>query len=218
MRFDLSVYLVTDTGLCGDDGVERTVEEAVKGGVSIVQLRDKHASDDAMIAQAKRLKAWLDAHAASTGRRVALIINDRLNVALASGADGLHVGQSDTAVREARKAMGEDAIIGLSINNAEQLANAPVEWLDYVGLGPVFATPSKQDHAAPIGFDGLAALAAACPLPGVAIGGVKVEHVEAVKQSGAHGMAVVSAICGQPSPHDAAKALSQQWQAAPEQA
>jgi thiamine-phosphate pyrophosphorylase len=216
MRFDLSVYLVTDAALCGDYGVERTVEEAVKGGASIVQLRDKHAPDEAMIAQARRLKACLNAHAARSGRRVALIINDRLNVALESGAEGLHVGQSDTAVREARQAMGEDAIIGLSINNAEQLADAPVALLDYVGLGPVFATPSKQDHAAPIGFDGLAALAEACPLPGVAIGGVKAEHVQAVKQSGAHGMAVVSAICGQPSPYDAAKALAQKWQASSE--
>ncbi|MDN6180806.1 MAG: thiamine phosphate synthase [Halomonas subglaciescola] len=214
MRFDLSVYLVTDTGLCGDAGVERTVEEAVKGGATTVQLRDKHASDAAMIAQAKRLKAWLDAHAASTGRRVALIINDRLNVALESGADGLHVGQSDTAVQEARQAMGEDAIIGLSINNQGQLAAAPVALLDYVGLGPVFATPSKQDHAAPIGFDGLAELASACPLPGVAIGGVKIEHVEAIRRSGANGIAVVSAICGQAAPHDAAKALLHRWQAA----
>ncbi|MDN6296823.1 MAG: thiamine phosphate synthase [Halomonas sp.] len=218
MHFDLSVYLVTDAGLCGSDGVERTVEEAVKGGVTIVQLRDKHAADDAMIEQARRLKQALDTHAELTGRRVPLIINDRLHVALESGADGLHVGQSDTAAQEARKAMGEDAIIGLSINNAEQLAAAPVALLDYVGLGPVFATQSKQDHAAPIGFDGLAALTDACPLPGVAIGGIKVEHVEAVKQSGAHGMAVVSAICGQPSPYDAAKELSQQWQAATEQA
>lgn len=218
MHFDLSVYLVTDATLCGDYGVEHTVEDAVKGGVSIVQLRDKHASDEAMIEQARRLKNALEDYAELTGRYVPLIINDRLNVALESGADGLHVGQSDTAARDARDAMGEDAIIGLSINNAEQLAAAPIALLDYVGLGPVFATPSKQDHAAPIGFDGLAALAAACPLPGVAIGGVKVEHVEAVKQSGAHGMAVVSAICGQPSPHDATKALAQKWQAAPTKA
>lgn len=215
MHFDLSVYLVTDVGLCGNVGVERTVEEAVKGGVTIVQLRDKHASDEAMIEQARRLKDALDDYAEFSGRSVPLIINDRLNVALESGADGLHVGQSDTAAREARKAMGEDAIIGLSINNAEQLAAAPVALLDYVGLGPIFATQSKKDHAAPIGFDGLAALTDACPLPGVAIGGIKGEHVEAVKQGGAHGMAVVSAICGQPSPYDAAKELSQRWQAAP---
>jgi thiamine-phosphate pyrophosphorylase len=211
MDFDLAVYLVTDANLCAEVGVEHTVEEAVAGGATIVQLRDKHASDEAMIEQAQRLKEALDDYAEISGRRVPLIINDRLNVALESGADGLHVGQSDTAARDARRAMGEEAIIGLSLNNAEHLASAPLEVLDYVGLGPVFATQSKTDHASPIGFDGLAELAAACPLPGVAIGGIKLEHVEAVKQSGAQGMAVVSAICGQPSPHDAAKALAQKW-------
>lgn len=216
MDFDLSVYLVTDTNLCHEAGVEHTVEEAIQGGVSMVQLRDKLASDEAMIELARRLKDALDDHTELTGRYVPLIINDRLNVALESGADGLHVGQGDTAVHDARKAMGEEAIIGLSITNAEQLANAPLELLDYVGFGPVFATQSKADHSAPIGFDGLAALVEACPMPGVAIGGVKAEHVEAVKQSGAQGMAVVSAICGQPSPREAARTLAERWQAAPE--
>ncbi|WNK20557.1 thiamine phosphate synthase [Halomonas piscis] len=215
MEFDLSVYLVTDTDLCSEAGVEHTVEEAVAGGATIVQLRDKLASDEAMIELARRLKDALDDHAELTGRYVPLIINDRLNVALESGADGLHVGQSDTAVRDAREAMGEEAIIGLSIHNAEQLTKAPLELLDYVGFGPVFATQSKADHSAPIGFEGLAALVEACPMPGVAIGGVKAEHAEAVKQSGARGMAVVSAICGQPSPREAAQALAQRWQAAP---
>lgn len=113
MRCDLSLYLVTDAALCAEAGLEATVEAAVKGGVTLVQLRDKHASDEAMIAQAQRLKALL----AGTG--VPLIINDRLNVAVASQADGLHVGQSDTAVQEARQALGSQAIIGLSINTPE---------------------------------------------------------------------------------------------------
>lgn len=201
MAFDLSLYLVTDAALCDDVGVEKTVEAAVRGGVTIVQLRDKHASDEHMIAQAKRLKTLL----AGTG--VPLIINDRLQVALESQADGLHVGQSDAAVHEARIAMGKDAIIGLSINTLAQLQAAPVELLDYVGLGPVFATVSKQDHAQPIGFDGLAQLANACPLPSVAIGGLKAEHAERVRTAGAQGLAVISAICGQPSPYQAARAF-----------
>ncbi|BBI59038.1 hypothetical protein HSBAA_03440 [Vreelandella sulfidaeris] len=128
MAFDLSLYLVTDAALCDAYGLEQTVEAAVSGGVTIVQLRDKHASDEHMTAQAKRLKTLL----AGTG--VPLIINDRLQVALESQADGLHVGQSDAAVHEARIAMGKDAIIGLSINTLAQLQAAPVELLNYVGL------------------------------------------------------------------------------------
>lgn len=199
MRFDLSLYLVTDARLCQPLGLERTVVEAVEGGVSFVQLRDKQASDADMIEQAKRLKAAL------AGSGVPLVINDRLVVALESGADGLHVGQSDTAVQQARTAMGPDAIIGLSINTLAQLQAAPVELLDYVGLGPVFATQSKRDHALPIGFEGLAQLAAASPLPSVAIGGLKAEHSEQVLHAGADGLAVISAICGQPNPYQAAR-------------
>lgn len=202
MPFDLSLYLVTDANLCASFGLEQTVAAAVQGGVTIVQLRDKHASDAQMIAQAKRLKALL------AGSGVPLIINDRLNVALESEADGLHVGQSDTAVQEARQALGPNAIIGLSINTLPQLQAAPVELLDYVGLGPVFATGSKQDHAQPIGFDGLAQLAEVCPLPSVAIGGLKAEHAAHAKTAGANGLAVISAICGQPDPRQAAQAFS----------
>lgn len=207
MPLDLSLYLVTDAALCRDYGLEETVEAAVNGGVTIVQLRDKHASDEQMIAQAKRLKALL----AGTG--VPLIINDRLQVALESQADGLHIGQSDAAVQEARAAMDEDAIIGLSINTLAQLQAAPVELLDYVGVGPVFATVSKQDHAQPIGFGGLASLVKACPLPSVAIGGLKAVHAISVYRAGANGLAVISAICGQPDPYQAARAF-QAFQAA----
>lgn len=199
MRFDLSLYLVTDARLCQPYGLERTVVEAVEGGVSFVQLRDKQASDADMIKQAKRLKAAL------AGSGVPLVINDRLLVALESGAEGLHVGQSDTAAQQARASMGPDAIIGLSINTLAQLQAAPVELLDYVGLGPVFATQSKRDHALPIGFEGLAQLAAASPLPSVAIGGLKADHSEQVFRAGANGLAVISAICGQPAPYQAAR-------------
>ncbi|WP_018917711.1 thiamine phosphate synthase [Vreelandella zhanjiangensis] len=199
MRFDLSLYLVTDARLCQPYSLERTVVEAVEGGVSFVQLRDKQASDVDMIKQAKRLKAAL------YGSGVPLVINDRLMVALESGADGLHVGQSDTAAQQARTAMGPDAIIGLSINTLAQLQAAPAELLDYVGLGPVFATQSKRDHALPIGFEGLAQLAAASPLPSVAIGGLKADHSEQVFRAGANGLAVISAICGQPAPYQAAR-------------
>ncbi|MCK2185174.1 thiamine phosphate synthase [Halomonas getboli] len=201
MRLDLSLYLVTDPELCAAHGVEQTVLAAVRGGVSVVQLRDKHASDAELVPLARRLKTAL------AGSGVPLIINDRLEVALASHADGLHIGQDDGEAADARAALGPDAILGLSVQTREQLARLDAERLDYLGLGPVFATPTKHDHAAPLGVDGLAALAAASPLPTVAIGGLKVEHVEAVRRAGADGLAVVSAICGTPDPEAAARAF-----------
>ncbi|MBE0489601.1 MAG: thiamine phosphate synthase [Halomonas sp.] len=199
MRLDLSLYLVTDPGLCAEQGLIETVVAAVRGGVTVVQLRDKHASDGEMIDQARRLKAAL------AGSGVPLIINDRLAVAVESGADGLHIGQDDGEVAAARAALAERALLGLSVQTPGQLARVDAERLDYLGLGPVFATPSKQDHAEPLGFAGLAALVAASPLPAVAIGGLKAEHVMAVRQAGAGGLAVISAICGRSDPEAAAR-------------
>lgn len=201
MRLDLSLYLVTDPSLCAGHGLEKTVVAAVRGGATVIQLRDKHADDGELIDQARRLKAAL------AGSGVPLIINDRLTVAVESGADGLHIGQDDGEVAAARAALGEQAILGLSVQTLEQMARLDVERLDYLGLGPVFATPSKHDHAAPLGFEGLASLVAASPLPSVAIGGLKAEHAAAVRQAGAQGLAVISAICGMPDPEAAARAF-----------
>ncbi|MCC5882229.1 MAG: thiamine phosphate synthase [Halomonas sp.] len=201
MRLDLSLYLVTDPDLCADQGLLETVMAAIRGGVSVVQLRDKKASDGELIDQARRLKAAL------AGSGVPLIINDRLKVALESGADGLHIGQDDGNVAAARAALGEGRILGLSVQNHDQLARLDPAALDYLGLGPVFATSTKRNHATPLGFDGLTALVAASPLPAVAIGGLKAEHAAAVRASGAKGPAVVSAICGQLDPEAAARAF-----------
>ncbi|MDX5376300.1 MAG: thiamine phosphate synthase [Halomonas sp.] len=201
MSLDLSLYLVTDPELCARQGLVETVVAAVRGGVTVVQLRDKQASDGEMIDQARRLKAAL------AGSGVPLIINDRLAVALESGADGLHIGQDDGDVAAARSALGEAAILGLSVQNHDQLARLDPARLDYLGFGPVFATTTKRNHATPLGFDGLAALVAASPLPAVAIGGLKAEHARQVHAAGAQGPAVISAICGQPDPEAAARAF-----------
>lgn len=201
MRADLSLYLVTDPGLCETRGLVETVMAAVRGGVTLVQLRDKHASDAELVPVARRLKTAL------AGSGVPLVINDRLEVALASGADGLHIGQDDGEVADARAALGPDALLGLSVQTREQLARLDPSRLDYLGLGPVFATPSKHDHAAPLGFAGLAELVAASPLPTVAIGGLKAEHARDVYRAGAKGLAVISAICGTPDPEAAARAF-----------
>ncbi|MGC3872156.1 thiamine phosphate synthase [Halomonas sp. GXIMD04776] len=199
MTFDLSLYLITDPKMCAERGLVETVIAAVRGGVTMVQLRDKYATDAELIEQAKTLKSAL------AGSGIPLIINDRLEVALAADADGLHIGQTDGDAVAARKALGPDAILGLSINTSEQLAAADTSLLDYVGLGPVFATSTKSDHEAPLGFEGLAALASASPLPSVAIGGLQAQHVVPVRDAGSQGVAVISAICAAPDPQAAAQ-------------
>ncbi|MBF08095.1 MAG: thiamine phosphate synthase [Cobetia sp.] len=205
MSLDLSLYLVTDPALCAERGLEATVMAAVRGGVSVVQLRDKHASDEEMIAQAIRLKALLDEY------EVPLIINDRIEVALASGADGLHIGQSDGDPVEARRRLGEDALIGLSVQTLEQLKAVDVERIDYLGLGPVYATPTKPDHAAPLGIEGLTQLVRSSPLPTVAIGGISLANAGEVMTSGTDGLAVVSALCSAEDPAAAAQQYLAQY-------
>lgn len=202
--FDLSLYLVLDPGLCAGIGMVETARRAVKGGATMVQLRDKQGGTPAMIETGLALKAAL----AGSGAR--LIVNDDVVAAVAMGADGLHIGQGDMAVAEARARIGPDAILGLSVETPELAASVDPTLVDYVGAGPVFATSTKRDHKEPVGFDGLAAQVAVCPVPAVAIGGLKIEHVAAVLGTAAQGVAVVSAICGQPDPQTSAQAL---WQA-----
>ncbi|KAA5604122.1 thiamine phosphate synthase [Roseospira marina] len=199
--FDLSLYLVLDRGLCAGIGMVETAQRAVAGGVTTVQLRDKSADTARMIDTGRALKAAL----AGTG--AALIINDDVAAAVEIGADGLHIGQGDMPVTRARDLIGEAMILGLSVETPELAGAVDPDRVDYIGAGPVFATPSKLDHERPVGFDGLAAQIAASPVPAVAIGGLKAAHVEPVFAAGAQGVAVVSAICGQPDPHAAARHL-----------
>jgi len=201
LRQHLRLYLVTDTALCGAMGVAETVRKAVAGGATMVQLRDKNATTAARIALAQELKQVLQ------GTGVPLVINDDVAAAMAAGADGAHIGQGDLAPAEARAILGPDRILGLSCETPQTVQAADPALVDYIGLGPVFGTTTKQDHARPIGFDGLARLVALSPLPNVAIGGLKATHLEGIRASGADGMAVVSAICGQPDPCAAARAF-----------
>lgn len=202
-RFDLSLYLVLDPDLCRPLGMVETARLAVAGGVTMVQLRDKDASPRQMIKTGRALKEAL----AGTG--VPLIVNDDLEAAIAIGADGLHVGQDDIDARAARRLIGQDMILGVSVETEALAAAVDPAVVDYVGAGPVFATQTKPGHKPPVGLDGLARLIAASALPAVAIGGLKTGHVEAVLKAGARGLAVVSAICGQPGPQAAARHLSE---------
>ena len=136
-----------------------------------------------------------------------LIVNDDAEAAIAIGADGLHIGQDDLSAAKARARIGPDAILGLSVETPDQAARVDAALVDYVGAGPVFATSIKPGHAQPVGFEGLAALIAVSPVPAVAIGGLKAQHVRQTLAAGAKGVAVISAICGQPDPEAAARAI-----------
>ncbi|HMQ93167.1 MAG TPA: thiamine phosphate synthase [Amaricoccus sp.] len=199
---DLSLYLVLDPDLCRLHSMVETARAAVAGGATIVQLRDKAAGTEGLVEVGRALKAAL----AGTG--VPLIVNDDLEAALAVGAEGLHLGQDDMPAGAARQRIGRGRILGLSVESEAAARAVDPAVVDYVGIGPVFATPTKPDHKPPIGFDGLARLAAISTVPSVAIGGLKAAHVSPVLDAGAAGMAVVSAICGQPDPEAAARGLS----------
>ncbi|MGO8081251.1 thiamine phosphate synthase [Rhizobium leguminosarum] len=200
--FDLSLYLVLDPDLCAWIGMVETARLAVAGGATMVQLRDKHAGPIRMIETGRALKQALD------GTGALLIVNDDVEAAIAIGADGLHIGQEDMDARKARAMVGAEMILGLSVES-EALANAvDPDLVDYTGVGPVFATPTKADHKQPIGFDGLARLVKASPVPSVAIGGLKADHVAEVFAAGARGLAVVSAICGTPDPEAATRRIA----------
>ncbi len=199
--FDLSLYLVAGPADCANGNLALTVMQAVAGGVTLVQLRDKTATDDEFTAMGRDLKARLE------GTGVPLVINDRVHLVEAIGADGIHVGVKDMPSREVRRIVGDDIVIGTSINPADPDTLPNPAFVDHVGIGPVFATSTKPDHDAPIGFDGLARLIAQARVPVVAIGGIKHGHAAAALKAGAHGICVVSAIAGAPDPRDAARRL-----------
>lgn len=200
--FDLSVYLVLDPELCQGLGMAQTARLAVEGGATMVQLRDKSASTARMIETGQALKAAL------AGSGIPLIVNDDVEAAIAIGAEGVHVGQSDMGASMARRRVGEGMIVGVSVETEELAQGVDPSIVDYIGIGPVFATPTKPDHKQPIGFDGLARIVAAASVPAVAIGGLKAEHASKALAAGAHGIAVVSAICGQPDPKEAARRIT----------
>ena len=201
--FDLSLYLVTDRSLSLDRDMEWIVEEAVKGGVTMVQLREKECSTRDFIELAIRLKQKLAPY------NVPLIINDRADVALAANADGLHIGQSDMQCNMARQLLGADKIIGLSVENMEQVYESNNMDVDYIGISPVFSTATKTDTALPFGLEGIRDVMAICNHPAVAIGGINLTNIREIMAAGAHGIAVVSAICSAESPKAAAIELKQ---------
>jgi len=208
---DLSLYLVTDTALCGQFGVAATVSAAVGAGVTVVQLRDEHATDDELVSLGRQILAVLD------GTDVPLIVNDRVHLVDAIGAHGGHVGQSDLQIGQARALLGPAAYLGLSAQTVEHVATAREHadgTVDYLGVGPVWGTATKLDAAAPGGLERLHQVTSASPWPCVAIGGINRQRLPRVRRAGAAGAAVVSAICGQPDVAAATRALRAAWDGA----
>lgn len=186
-----SIYLVTDDGCLQGRALIDCVREALEGGVTLVQYRAKTASSAEMYAEALQLKALCDSF------NVPLIINDRLDIAMAVGAAGVHLGQDDLPCAAARKLLGEDYLIGVSAHNPAEAKAALQSGADYLGCGAVFGTATKAD-VKKLGTDGLAAICKAKGLPVVGIGGVTADNYREVRAAGADGAAIVSGILAQP--------------------
>lgn len=179
--------------------LKNVVKEAVAGGVTMVQLREKHRDIRYFIEVALAVKSILK------GSGVPLIINDRVDVALAIDADGVHLGQSDMPADLARRLLGKDKLLGLSIENEQQLIEAESLPVDYLGLSAIFATPTKTNIKKEWGIEGLANAVAQSSFPIVAIGGIDVTNFKAVIATDVAGVALVSAICDAKSPQNAAR-------------
>ena len=197
---DYSLYLVTDRGLARGRTTLEIVSAAVDGGASVVQLREKDCSTRDFIEQALAIKEFLK------DRAVPLIINDRVDVAQAVKADGVHLGQTDMPLETAKRILGDSMIIGISAESLQDAIDAEKGGADYLGVSPIYATPTKTDTAAPLGLKGLGEIRKAVKLPLVGIGGLTRENSGDVIRNGADGVAVVSAIVAADDPEAAAKA------------
>lgn len=206
----LTLYAVTDRKWLQDgQTLAGQVEQAILGGVTVVQLREKHASAAEFLAIAQKVKQVTDRY------QVPLIINDNLEVALAVDAAGIHVGQEDLAAAAVRQKIGDKKIVGVSAQTVEQALAAEQAGADYLGVGAVFPTSSKDD-AVEVDFATLQAICQAVQIPVVAIGGITVQNMTALQGSGIVGVAVISAIFGKPDVKKAAQDLTAAWNSLPE--
>lgn len=199
--FLYALYLVTDSDLGGGRPLADLVRQAVDGGVTCVQVREKRMSSRGYLEALRAIRPLL------RERRVPLFVNDRIDIALAAGVDGVHLGQSDLPLEAARRLAAGGLRIGVSCESAEDAAAAERGGADYVSVSPVFPTPTKDDTAPALGLDGVRAVRAAVRIPVVAIGGINRENAAEVVRAGADGVCVVSAIVAAPDPRRAAAEL-----------
>jgi len=200
-QYNFRLYLITDRALSHPRTIEEVVGSAVRGGVTAVQLREKECSTREYIELAFRIQKILKP------QNIPLIINDRIDVALAVNADGVHIGQSDMPYIDARRIMGCDAVIGFSVETMQQALDAENFDVNYLGVSPIFATPTKTDTTTEWGLEGLRNLRTNSHHTLVAIGGIHPSNAESVIKAGADGLAVVSAICSSSNPEKASRQL-----------
>jgi thiamine-phosphate pyrophosphorylase len=200
----LLLHLVTDRSLSQARSLVEVVAEAVAGGVTCVQLREKSCSTRQFLDEALALKALLQPLG------VPLIINDRVDIALAVGAAGVHLGQSDMPISHARRLLGPDCLIGISAESMADALEAEQQGADYIGISPVFNTPTKTDTAPALGLEGIRRIRELARIPLVGIGGINLTNARQVLAAGADGVAVVSAIMAAESPREAAKAIREE--------
>lgn len=198
---DWSVYVITDQHVAGDRSIIDVVRAAIRGGATVVQLREKTATTREMIELGRAL------HELTAAAGIPLIVNDRVDVALAVGAEGVHLGVDDMPVALAREILGPERIIGASPETIEGARQAEQDGADYLGIGDVYGTPTKGDAGQPIGLEGLARMVGAVSIPVVAIGGIHPENAGAAIEAGAAGVAVISAVVGAADPAAAAERL-----------
>ena len=201
-NIDYSLYLVTDRGLSRGRTTRHIVEAALRGGVTCVQLREKTCSTREFIIQALSIKDHLKRH------NVPLIINDRIDIAQAVNADGVHLGQSDMPIEMAKAILKDSMIIGISAESLKDAVQAEKDGADYIGVSPIYATPTKTDSAPHLGLEGLREMRKSVKIPLVGIGGLNRENAGEVIKNGADGVAVVSAIVAADDPEKAARELS----------
>jgi thiamine-phosphate pyrophosphorylase len=201
-EIDYGLYLVTDRELTLGRDLLYIIEEAILGGVTVVQLREKNCSSREFYDIAVKVATLTKIY------NIPLIINDRLDIALAVNAEGLHIGQSDIPYPIARKILGKDAIIGLSVESVQDARDTESLDVDYLGISPVFSTNTKIDTAKPLGIEGIREIKKLSSHKLVAIGGINLKNTKEIISAGADGIAVVSAICSAKSPREASEELN----------
>lgn len=199
-KVNYALYLVTDRNILGDKDLCESIEQAIQGGVGLVQLREKNAKTKEFYRIALKVKEVTDKYS------IPLIINDRLDIALAIDADGLHIGADDIPVKIARNLVGPDKILGVSTSNIDEAIEAQSQGADYLGVGAIFSTKTKKD-AESVSLDELKLIKSSVQIPVVGIGGINELNAKEVMSTGVDGISVISAILGKKDVYSAAKDL-----------
>lgn len=187
LKNSLCLYIVSDRSWLHGRTLQEVIQECINGGATFLQLREKELDDEAFLQEAKKMKVL------AQQAKIPFVINDNIDIALASDADGVHIGQQDGSIKEARKRLGKDKILGVSVQTVEQALLAEQEGADYVGVGAVFTTMTKQDADA-VSYATLQDICKATALPVVAIGGITHDNIQTLQGSGIDGVAVISAV------------------------